>query len=92
MVVRATVVRVWVWVVTVCVCPLAGAANSDVSLLSSPALSTLFGRLPRGAGDAAPPVVVDPGRLSPTRLLISDSISRRLSARPGVGDISCKLH
>ena len=58
-------------------------------MLISPALRTLFGRLPRGAGDAAPPVVVDPGRLSPTRLFIRDSISRRLSALPGVGDMSC---
>lgn len=69
-------------------CPLGGAAYSEVPLLISPALRTLFGRLPRGAGDAAPPVVVDPGRLSPTRLLIRDSISRRLSALPGEGDTS----
>ena len=67
--------------------PLGGAANSDVSLLISPALRTLLGLLPRGPGDAAPPVVVEPGRLSPTRLLMRVSMSRRLSARPGVGDI-----
>lgn len=70
-------------------CVMPAAAYSDVSLLSSPALKTLFGRLPRCAGDAAPPVVVEPGRLSPTRLLIRDSISRRLSARPGTGAMSC---
>src|SRR3569833_3698575 len=70
-------------------CTLAGAAYSEFSLLSSPALRTLLGRLPRWAGDAAPPVVVEPGRLSPTRLLISDSISRRLSALPGVGETRC---
>lgn len=65
------------------------AADSDVSLLSSPALRTLFGLLARGPpGDAAPPVVVEPGRLSPTRLLMRDSISRRLSALLGVGDIN----
>lgn len=48
-----------------------------------------MGRLPLSIGDAAPPVEIDPGRLSPTRLLINDSISRRLSALPGVGDINC---
>jgi hypothetical protein len=64
--------------------------NSEMApLLVSPALRTLFGRLPRCAGDAAPPVVTDPGRLSPTRLLIRDSISRRLSARAGAGEINC---
>jgi phenylpyruvate tautomerase PptA (4-oxalocrotonate tautomerase family) len=68
--------------------PVAGAANSEASLLSSPALRTLFGRLPRGAGDAAPPVEVETGRLSPTKLLIIDSISRCLSALLGIGDMS----
>ena len=32
--------------------------------------------------------MVDPGRLSPTRLLINVSISWRLSGRPGVGETS----
>lgn len=69
-----------------------GDVNSEMApLLVSPALRTLFGRLPRCAGDAAPPVVTEPGRLSPTRLLIRDSISRRLSARAGAGEINCKL-
>lgn len=89
MVVRATVDRTCGCEGPVLTAVMPAAAYSDVSLLSSPALRTLFGRLPRCAGDAAPPVVVDPGRLSPTRLLIRDSISRRLSARPGVGAISC---
>ena len=61
-----------------------GAAYSEVSVLTSPALSTLFGLLPRLAGDAAPAVDVETG-LSPTRLLIKSSIERR-SSRPGVGD------
>lgn len=66
--------------------------NSEMApLLVSPALRTLFGRLPRCAGDAAPPVVTDPGRLSPTRLFIRDSISRRLSARAGAGEINYML-
>lgn len=67
--------------------PLAVVANSEVAVLNSPALRTLFGRLPLRAGDAAPPFV-DPGRLSPTKLLIKVSISRRFSARPGMGDTS----
>lgn len=69
---------------------LEGGAFSEVSLLISPALRTLLGRLPRRAGEAAPPVVVDPGLLSLVRLARRCSISRRLSALPGVGDINCR--
>lgn len=70
--------------------PLNGATCSEVSLLSWSALRTLLGLLPRGAGDAAPPVVVvEPGLLSPTKLLMRCSMSRRVSARPGDGDINC---
>lgn len=84
--------RVCGWLYTVCagISRPGGDVNSEMApLLVSPALRTLFGRLPRCAGDAAPPVVTDPGRLSPTRLLIRDSISRRLSARAGAGEINC---
>lgn len=70
-------------------CALRDAAGSDISLLSSPPLSTLLGRLLRCAGEPAPGD--DPGRLSPTRLSIRDSISRRLSARPPGGVASCIL-
>src|SRR5688572_9182520 len=68
---------------------LLGVVTSEGSLLISPALRTLFGRLPRGAGEPGPPVTAEPGLLSPTRLLMRVSISRRLSALPGVGDINC---
>lgn len=68
-------------------CEFEMAAYSEASLLNSPALRTLLGRLRRGPGDAAPPNV-EPGRLSPTRLFMRDSISRRLSALPGVGAIN----
>lgn len=91
-VVKGTVLRVCGWLYTVCAgrSRPTGDVNSEMApLLVSPALRTLFGRLPRCAGDAAPPVVTDPGRLSPTRLLIKDSISRRLSARAGAGEINC---
>lgn len=64
--------------------------DSEGSLLSSPALNTLFGRLPL-AGDPAPPGPVDEGLLSPTKLEIRLSSSLRLSARPGVGDASYGL-
>jgi hypothetical protein len=92
MVCRAAVVRICgcegaaVWLV----CPFAWDwdAFSEYSALSSVVLRTLFGRLPRGAGDDAP---VDTGLLSPTRLLIRDSISFRLSPRPGVGDMSYRV-
>jgi hypothetical protein len=69
--------------------PFAGLATSEFSLLSSPALRTLFGLLPLKAGEPAPPGPVDPGRLSPTKLDIRLSSSLRLSARPGVGEMSC---
>lgn len=58
MVVSGTVVRTCGWL-------LAGAAGSEVSLLSSPALTTLVGLLPFGPGEAAP--LVEAGLLSPTR-------------------------
>jgi hypothetical protein len=68
-------------------CPLIGPAYSELfSLLNSPALRTLFGLLPKRPGELAP-VETDTGLLSRTRLSMRDSISRRLSARPGVGDI-----
>lgn len=56
-----------------------------MSLLSSPALSTLAGRLDRGRGE--PPPGVEPGLLSSTRVDMRASSSFRLSAR-GVGDTS----
>lgn len=67
---------------------MAGPANSETfSLLSSPALRTLFGLLPKRPGEFAP-VETDTGRLSRTRLSIRVSISRR-SMRPGVGARIC---
>lgn len=61
---------------------------SEFSLLNAPALRTLFGLLPLCAGDPAPPGPVEPGLLSPTKLDIRLSSSRRLSDLPGVGDIN----
>jgi hypothetical protein len=59
-------------------------------LLSSPALTTLVGRLLFPAGDPAPPGPVEAGLLSSlTRLLIkSSSFFRSWSDLPGVGDAS----
>ena len=67
--------------------PVAWEATSEFSALSSPALRMLAGRLPL-RGDAIP-VDTETGLLSPTRLLIRDSISFRLSARLGEGAMSC---
>lgn len=92
---RGTVERICVGIDIDCVwicCempPFAGLASSEFSLLSSPALRTLFGLLPLNAGDPAPPGPVELGRLSPTKLDIKLSSSLRLSARPGVGETSC---
>lgn len=64
--------------------PRAGVAYSEGEILVSPALITLLGRLPWRRGEFAP-VETDTGLLSPTKLWIRVSISRRLSALPGVG-------
>ena len=73
--------------------PVDGVANSEFSLLSSPALKTLFGRLPLPAGEPAPPGPVEPGLLflSPNICPMYSSKSLRLSARPGIGAISLKM-
>ncbi len=60
-------------------------------MLSSPALRTLFGRLPFPAGEPAPPGPVEPGLLLSPATRIEDmylSSSSRFSARLGVGAIS----
>lgn len=60
--------------------------GSEASLLSSPALKTLFGLLPLPAGEPAPPGPVDPGRLLSTSIEeMYLSSSSRFSARLGVG-------
>ena len=68
------------------------AADSEFSLLSSPVLTTLVGRLLLPAGDPAPPGPVEPGLLpSPTRFFIrSSNFWRSCSARAGDGDMSCE--
>jgi hypothetical protein len=79
MVVKGTVVKTCGW-------PFVGAGGSEVSLLSSPALTTLVGLLPFGPGEAAP--LVEAGLLSPTRWSMSASMSTRVLARPGCGEAS----
>jgi hypothetical protein len=66
-------------------------ADSEFSLLSSPVLTTLVGRLLLPAGDPAPPGPVEPGLLpSPTRFFMrSSNFWRSCSARAGDGDMSC---
>jgi hypothetical protein len=61
------------------------------STLTSPALSTEFGRLPLAAvtdPDPNPLGAAEEGLLSPTRLEIKVSNSLRPSPRPGVGEIT----
>ena len=65
--------------------------GSEFSLLNSPALKTLFGRLPLVAGEPAPPGPVEPGLLLSPATRIEDiylSSSSRFSARFGVGAMS----
>jgi hypothetical protein len=65
--------------------------GSEFSLLSSPALRTLLGRLPLPAGDPAPAGPVDVGLLFPPPSKIDSrylSNSARLSPRLGVGAAS----
>lgn len=69
-----------------CGWPLTGADGSEVSLLSSPALTTLVGLLPLVPGEAMP--LVDAGLLSPTSCSISESMSRRVLARLDCGEAS----
>lgn len=66
--------------------------GSEFSLLSSPALRTLAGRLPLPAGDPAPPGPVEVGLLLSPATSIDEmylSSSSRFSARWATGAISC---
>lgn len=73
---------------------LSEGAFSGCSRLGCPELRTELGRLALKDGDAAPESlgVAEPGLLSPTKLEMRLSRSRRLSGRAGVSYVSYDQH
>jgi len=84
---RGAVESVWTTIdCGLCTCPADVSADSEFSLLSCPALRTLFGLLPFPAGDPIGPI--EEGLLfsEPRTDATKASTSSFFAPRPGVGD------